>query len=468
MQRDLWSSKIGFILATAGSAIGLGNIWRFPYLAGQNGGGAFLILYLISVFGLGYFLLLSKLAFGRLAESNLIEGFETAAQKVGKSFSKNYGRFAGSLTLLNTTLVASIYLIVIGWTLFYTVNSFSYLLNIGFKAPDKTVFETLTTSFTEQFLWGSLCAVSTGLILMRGVKKGIEKMSLILMPLLFILLIFMMIRIFFIPNALEGIKFFLIPDWSHMGFKETGFEFKTFADLFLKALGQAIYSLSMGLGAIFIYGSYLSKKENILKSTKQIVLLDTFVALIAGLIVLPAVFAFNLEPNAGPTLTFITLPFVFQKIWGGAFFMFLFFLLLFIAALTSLISIYEPPVNLLIEKAKMSRKKAVTLVTIANMIGALIVLLSFTNVLDIKVLKMDLFNFFDTLTGTFTMTFTVLFISLFMGWGISTGLIHSLSLGSPKAPSKFFRRYLRFTLRFTAPIVLILLLVNGVISLIEK
>lgn len=468
MQRDTWNSKLGFILATAGSAIGLGNIWRFPYLAGQNGGGAFLLLYLISVFGLGYFLLLSKLAFGRLAESNLMDGFQSASQKVGKSFSKNYGRFIGFLTLFNSLFVASIYLIVIGWTLFYTVNSFLYLIHIGGTQPNADVFNQLTTSFNEQFLWGICCALATGLILMRGVKKGIEKISLTLMPILFVLLIFMMIRIFFIPNALEGIKFFLIPDWSAMGFKETGFEFKTFSDLFLKALGQSIYSLSMGLGAIFIYGSYLSKKENILKSTKQIVLLDTGVAFMAGLIVLPAVFAFHLEPNAGPTLTFITLPFVFQKILGGAFFMFLFFLLLFIAAITSLISIYEPPVNLLIEKMKLTRKKAVSLVTLINIIGTGFILLSFTNTLDLKLLKMDLFNFFDTLTGTFTMTLTILFISLFMGWGISTGLIRSLSLGSDKAPSKFFKRYLRFTLRFTAPIVLILLLVTGVISLLEK
>ncbi len=466
MQRDTWNSKLGFILATAGSAVGLGNIWRFPYLAGENGGGAFLLLYLLSVFGLGYFLLLSKLAFGRLASSNIIDGFKKASKNVGKSFSQNYGRFAGFLTMFNTTLVASIYLIVIGWTLFYTVHTCGYLLNINTILPTKTVFEQLTTSFFEQFLFGTLCALITAGILIQGVKKGIEKISLILMPLLFLILIFMMIRIFFIPNAIEGIKFFLIPDWAHMGFKETGFEFKTFADLFLKALGQAIYSLSMGLGVIFVYGSYLSKKENILKSTKHIVILDTLVAFMAGLIVLPAVFAFNLGPNAGPTLTFITLPFVFEKITGGIFFMFLFFLLLFIAALTSLISIYEPPVNLLIEKTKMTRQNAVFLVTGLNILGSFIVLLSFTKIWDFKIIKMDLFDFFDTLTGTFTMTFTVLFISLFMGWGISSGLIRSLKQGSIKEPSKFFRRYLRFTLRFTAPIVLILLLITGVISLL--
>ena len=223
----------------------------------------------------------------------------------------------------------------------------------------------------------------------------------------------------------------------------------------------------MGLGVIFVYGSYLSPKQNLLKSTKSIVLLDTLVAFISGLIIIPAVFAFNLEANAGPTLTFITLPLVFGQISGGTFFMFLFFVLLFIAALTSLISIYEPPVNLLIEKTKMSRLCAVILVGMLNILGTVWVLLSFTKVMDIQVANQDLFNFFDMLTGTFTMTFMVLFISLFMGWGISTILVKNLS-SHEKQVSKPFKRYLRFTLRFTAPAVLILLLVNGVLSLLDK
>ncbi len=467
MQRVQWGSKIGFILATAGSAIGLGNVWRFPYLAGENGGGSFLLLYLISVFGLGYFVLLAKLAFGRLAGTNFVDGFRQGALKGGKNYSQNFGRFAGFMTMFNTLLVAGIYLVVIGWTLFYLGMSFLYLISDAIPLPDKQVFEGLTTSLDKQFFLGAICSVVTALILMKGVKKGIEKMSLYLMPLLFIILIFMMGRILFIPNALTGLKFFLLPDLKVLGFLDTGFDFKTFADLFLKALGQALYSLSMGLGVIFVYGSYLSEKENLIKSTRWIVLLDTLVAFISGMIILPAVFAFHMEPNAGPTLTFITLPLVFNQIAGGAFFMFLFFLLLFIAALTSLISIYEPPVNLLIEKTCLSRLTSVILVASLNIITTFIVLISFTKTFDIQIAGMDLFSFFDTLTGTFTMTFMVLFISIFMGWGISTVLVKNLQQGTPKL-SKFFRRYLRFTLRFTAPIVLILLLINGVISLLDK
>ena len=464
MERGNWGSQLGFILATAGSAIGLGNIWRFPYLAGNNGGSSFLLLYLISVFALGYFLILAKLAFGRLAGTNLIDGFEKVGSLAGKKTSKNYGRFAGFLTMFNTTLVAGIYLVVIGWTLFYAFESFLYLMGLKSSTPNEGLFTSLTHSFSKQLFFGCVCAITTGFVLLKGIKQGIEKFSLYLMPVLFLLLIFLLIRILFLPNALKGVQFFLIPDLRLLGFTPNGFDLKVFSDLFLKALGQAVYSLSMGMGVIFVYGSYLKKKENLLKSTKWIVLLDTLVSLMAGLIVLPAVFAFNLEPKAGPTLTFITFPHVFEQMTGGAFFMFTFFILLFIAALTSLVSIYEPPVNLLIEKRNMKRSSAVLTVVGINILITILVLLSFTDTVHIQLFKQDLFNLFDMITGTFTMTLMVLFISLFMGWKISTILIRSLEQGARK-PSKLFRRYVRFTLRFTAPVILIILLLSGLTSL---
>lgn len=466
MERGHWGSQLGFILATAGSAVGLGNIWRFPYLAGENGGGSFLLLYLISVFALGYFLILAKLAFGRLAGTNLIDGFEQVGKLAHKKTSKNYGRFAGFLTMFNTSLVAGIYLVVIGWTLFYVFESFLHLTGFQKVAPNEQMFISLTQSFSKQLFFGCVCAITTGVVLIKGIKEGIEKFSLYLMPILFLLLIFLLGRILFLPNALKGVQFFLIPDLRALGFTPTGFDFKMFFDLFLKALGQAVYSLSMGMGVIFVYGSYLKQKENLLKSTKWIVCLDTLVSLMAGLIILPAVFAFNLEPKAGPTLTFITFPHVFEQMAGGAFFMFLFFILLFIAALTSLVSIYEPPVNLLIEKRNMKRTPAVLFVVGLNILITFCVLLSFTKLVDFTLFKQDLFNLFDMITGTFTMTLFVLFISLFMGWKISTILIRSLEKGAQK-PSKFFRRYVRFTLRFTAPVILIILLISGLLTLIK-
>ena len=467
MKRTHWGSQIGFILATAGSAIGLGNIWRFPYLAGQNGGGTFLLLYLICIFGLGYFLLTAKLAFGRTAQTNIIDGFQVVAQKNNKSVHRFWGVTAGSLTVFNTFFVSSIYLIVIGWTLFYFCHSSMYLMGLTDNPLNKQTFESLTGSFSQQLLWGSLCVLATVLILIRGIKKGIEKFSLYLMPILFFLLVFLVFWILTLPNATTGLKFYLIPNWEAMGFTSDGFQFKIFADLLIKVLGQAIYSLSLGLGTVFIYGSYLSNKENIVKSAKWIVLLDTLVAFFAGLIILPAVFSFNLAPETGPTLTFITLPLVFEQISVGSFLMFVFFALLFIAALTSLISIYEPIVNLLTEKTKLSRSVAVGVVGLGNILGSCVILLSFTNTLPIQINGKNLFDMIDTLTGSFTMAALVFFCLLFMGWIVSTAIIRNLQEGTDKPLSKFYRRYLRFTIRFTAPLVMLILFINALMDLFK-
>lgn len=467
MKRTHWGSQIGFILATAGSAIGLGNIWRFPYLAGQNGGGTFLLLYLICVFGLGYFMLTAKLAFGRTAQTNIIDGFQVAAQKNNKSVHRSWGLIAGGLTLFNTFFVSGVYLIVIGWTLFYFCHSTLYLFGLSDNPINSQTFESLTGSFAQQMFWGCICVVATILILIQGIKKGIEKFSLYLMPILFFLLVFLVFWILSLPNASEGLKFYLIPNWEAMGFTSNGFQFKTFADLLIKVLGQAIYSLSLGLGTVFIYGSYLSNKENIVKSAKWITFLDTLVAFFAGLIILPAVFAFNLEPQAGPTLTFMTLPLVFEQMTLGSFLMFLFFALLFIAALTSLISIYEPIVNLLVEKTKISRPTAVCLTGAGNIIGTSVILLSFTNTIPLQIKGKNLFDVIDTLTGSFTMAALVFFCILFMGWVVSTAIIRNLQQGCEKPLSKFYKRYLRFTLRFTAPLVLLTLFINALFDLFK-
>lgn len=467
MKRTHWSSQLGFILATAGSAVGLGNIWRFPYLAGQNGGGTFLLLYLICVFGLGYFILTAKLTFGRTAQTNIIDGFQVVAQKNKKNIHPCWGLTAGFLTVFNTFFVGGIYLIVIGWTLFYFYHSSLYLIGLSDNPMNKETFLSLTGSFSQQFFWGCICVLTTILILIRGIKKGIEKFSLYLMPILFSLLVFLVFWILNLPNAFDGLKFYLVPNFEVLGFTSDGFQFKTLADLLIKVLGQAIYSLSLGLGTVFIYGSYLSNNENIVKSAKWIVLLDTLVAFFAGLIILPAVFSFNLAPETGPTLTFITLPLVFEQIAGGSFLMFLFFSLLFIAALTSLISIYEPIVNLLIEKTKISRTTAVCLTGVGNIIGTSVILLSFTKTLPIQINGKNLFDVVDTLTGSFTIAALVFFCLLFMGWVVSTALIRNLQMGIEKPLSKFYKRYLRFTLRFTAPLVMIVLFINALLDLFK-
>ena len=448
--RSEWGSKIGFILAAAGSAIGLGNIWRFPYLAAQNGGGTFLLVYLICVAFLGYFLLTAKLAFGHMAKTNFVDGFK---QVVSEKVSPWWGRIGGGLTVFNILAVSAVYVIVIGWTLSYVVASAKNLIGFDKITIDAHLFENLTSSYGEQLFWILLCMSIAGIILIRGVKSGIEKVSLYLMPILFLLLIFMMGWMFFLPGTGKGFSYLFVPRWEQLGFTVQGFDWNQFAHLTLLALGQAIYSLSLGMGVCFIYGSYLKAGTNIKKSALWVVVLDTSVAILASMIVLPAVFAFGLESGQGPSLSFITLPFVFDKMVGGSFFMLTFFLLLFLGALTSLISIYEPAINLMMEKLNFSRVKATLSVLGINLGLALIVLASFTKKIDFK---KDLFDLFDYITGTYTMGAMILVYCIFMGWKIYPRLLQNLHGNGP-----VFKGYFRFVLKWLAPIVLILLFLGA-------
>lgn len=456
MKRTHWGTKLGFILATAGSAIGLGNIWRFPYLAGSYGGGSFLLMYLLCALGLGYFLLLSKLAFGRVAQTNIVDGFQVVAEKDNKKVSSWWGSFGGLLAMLNILLVSSVYVVVTGWTLSYVILGVRNLFGIGEPVSAQT-FSALTSSFELQVFWGILCIAVTAGVLMRGVKKGIEKLSLILMPSLFVLLVLMAVCIFFLPHSEKGLAFLFTPNWEMMGFTRHGFDFNIFSDLFLTAMGQAFYSLSMGMGVMFIYGSYLSDKTNLKNATKWVIILDTLVAVMAGMIVLPAVFAFGLAPTEGPTLSFISLPMVFSQMTGGSVLMLMFFMSLFVAALTSLISIYEGGVSLLMDKFSLSRIKATLSLALTNFVITGVILASFTGHSDLKIAGQNLFSALDILTGSYTMLAFVLVTTVFIGWIVPNAIMQNVKEGDTKPKSKFFERYMRFTLKFTAPIILIIL-----------
>ena len=447
--RATWGSKIGFILATAGSAIGLGNIWRFPYLVAQNGGGAFLLIYLLFVGLLGYFLLTAKVAFGHIARTNFMDGFKAVDAKA----SAWWGRIGGGLSLFNIFAVCAIYVIVIGWTLSYVVAAGKNLVGIDKISIDENLFKSLTSSYGEQLFWILVCMAVSGAVLMKGVKGGIEKVSLYLMPILFFILIFMVGWMLFIPGTKEGFAYLLTPHAEQLGFSNAGFDWHRFAHLTLLALGQAIYSLSLGLGICFVYGSYLKNGKGIKKSVLWVVILDTVVALLAAMIVLPAVFAFDLEADQGPALSFITLPFVFDKIEGGALFMLIFFVLLFLGALTSLISMYESGINLIMEKLKLNRVKATLFVLGINVLCTLIVLASFTKTIDFG---KDLFNLFDYVTGTYTMGAMTLVYCVFMGWKICPKLLQNLHNNGP-----IFKAYFRFALKWLAPLVFVLLFLSA-------
>ena len=449
--RSHWGSKLGFILAAAGSAVGLGNIWRFPYLIAQNGGGAFLLIYLICVGFLGYFLLTAKMTFGRIAGTNFVHGFQKVSDNKVSCW---WGRIGGFLTLFNIFFVSAVYVVVIGWTLSYVVAAGQNLVGHNPILIDEHLFENLTSSFSMQLFWGILCVVLAALILLQGVKGGIEKASLYLMPLLFLLLIFMVIWIFMLPESDKGVSYLFTPNWSYLGFEPMGFNSHKFAQTVLLALGQAIYSLSLGLGVCFIYGSYLKPETDIKKSAVCVVVLDTLVAVLASMIVVPAIFAFGLESNQGPILSFVTLPFVFNQMVGGKVFMFIFFLLLFVAALTSLISIYEPAINLLIERKHMGRGKAILCVAILNLFLSVLVLASFTGYLQWRIAGKNLFDFADYLTGSYTMGLMVLVYCVFMGWKIWPKMTENLNI-----KNKLFENYFSFVIKLLAPIIIVTLFV---------
>ena len=454
--RAHWSSRLGFVLATAGSAIGLGNIWRFPYLVGQNGGCSFLIIYLCCVFGLGYFMLVGKLAFGRAAKTNVMDGFQSIGDKMGKRISPFWGRIGGALVLFNGIVISSVYVIVIGWTLFYTFAAFQALTGVEKSIDAQTGFQYLTNAFTTQFFWGSLCIVLTTIVISRGVKKGIERVALWLMPILFALLIIMLVRILLLPGAEKGIAFFLTPNWAAIGFTPDGFHLKLFSKVLLAAVGQSFYSLSLGMGVMFTYGSYLANTNDLKKDAGWIVGLDLLVSMLAGLIVLPAVFAFGLEPSTGAGLTFITLPYVFENMWGGAFWAFLFYLLLFIAALTSLISIYEPLTALFMDKFNLTRTKATILTAGLNVCLFTIALASLSGKISWHLLGHNLFNAFDWITGSVSLCLTMIVCCLFIGWVGFVPIWRNFRRGS--SAGRLFRSYLKRTLQITAPLLLTLLI----------
>ncbi len=446
--RAHWGSSLGFILATAGSAIGLGNIWRFPYLIAQNNGGSFLLIYLLCIILLGYFLLTSKLAFGRIAQTNFLDGFQKVAPK---QISPLWKQIGGSLIILNIFLVCSIYAIVIGWTLSYVFVAGQNLFSTNI-AVNQELFQSLTNSYHKQFFWGLLCILISSLVLIKGVKGGIEKAALYLMPVLFGLLIFMAFRIFLLPNTEKGFSYLFQINWNALGFDTDGFHPHQLAHITLLALGQAIYSLSLGLGVCFIYGSYLKPDLDIKRAGLWIVFLDTCVALLASCIIVPAVFSFGLDINQGPGLSFVTLPFAFEQVKGGRFLMFLFFVSLFVAALTSLISIYEPLINLITEKLNWKRKRATFCVAGINVFTSMIILASFTKKVNLKVIGRDLFDWIDYITGAYTLGLAVLVFCLFMGWEIAPQIVENL-----KIKNKFWAKYIVFVLKWLAPITLVVL-----------
>lgn len=398
-KREHWGSRLGFILAAAGSAVGLGNIWKFPYMAGENGGGAFLLIYLIMVVAIGFSVMLAEMVIGRIAQRDAIGSF--AKLKGG------LWPLVGLCGIASAFIILSFYSVVAGWTIAYMVKAVTGGLAISSPDALGQMFGGFIGGVFPPIFYHAIFMVLTVVVVLAGVGAGIERASKILMPALFILLLILIGRSVTLPGAGKGIEFLLSPDFSKVSWE-------TVSD----ALSQAFFSLSLGMGAMITYGSYLSKKENIASSAAWVTMLDTAVAVMAGLLILPAVFAFGFNPSAGPGLTFITLPAVFAQMPFGAFFAFLFFLLLAIAALTSAVSILEVIVAFFVDSCGMHRKATSIIVGAVVFLLGIPSSLSFGVMGEVKLFDKNFFDIMDFLSSNLLLPIGGLFISLFAGWVI--------------------------------------------------
>ena len=349
--RDLFSSKLGFILACIGSAVGMGNVWMFPYRVGQLGGGAFLLPYIIFVVVLGYTGLIGEFAFGRMTQTGPIGSFEYAMKSKGKKG----GTLLGIIPVIGAFGIATGYAVVVGWVMRFLFGTISGSM---FSAPDSASYFGEIAGAFGSTIWHLAAMIATTIILILGVSNGIEKVNKFMMPLFYILFIIVLFKVLSLENAMEGVKYLFTPKWEFLSQPKT----------WVYALGQSFFSLSLAGSGMVVYGSYLKKNVDIPNSAKNTAFFDTLAAMLAALVVIPAVFAFGLDPQSGPPLLFITLPAVFKEMAGGQLFAVLFFISLIFAAITSLMNLLEVPIESLQNRMNLKRNTAVIVVCAASFV----------------------------------------------------------------------------------------------------
>lgn len=431
--RAQFVTRFGGVLAAVGSAVGLGNVWRFPYETGTHGGAAFLLIYLLCVLILGTPLLLAELALGRATHKNPKGAFLQLSPQ-GKW---HWIGYVGATCMI---LIIAFYSVVGGWTLSYTVNA---------AAGSVPEFGTFSSGLWEPLLWMTLFFIINALILLGGVTKGIERASNILMPLLFLMLLVLCVNSLLLPNAGQGLKFLFQPDFS-----------KIDGNVIVSAMGQSFFSISVGIGCLLTYGSYLPDSAPLGKTALSIALLDTFIAILAGVIIFPACFAYGVEPNAGPGLAFITLPDVFQQMPGGMVWCFCFFLLLAVAAITSSISMLETPTAILQEEFGLSRRKAVIISTLTGWCLGILCALSFCPQYSdlLSAGGMIVFDMFDKLTANILMPGCGFLMAIFVGWFLKEDVLHSRHSALLHT---WYEKPFHIAMRIIAPLCILLIFLSG-------
>jgi len=428
--RPSWSSRVSFILAAVGSAVGLGNIWRFPYIMGQNGGAVFLVVYLLLIMTICFIPLFAELAVGKITKKECIGAYETINPRL---------KLLGFMNPMTGIIISSFYFIVGGWILNYIGLSFSdfKILNFGDYFAELTQDPIPACGLTLAFL--TICIFFTA----RGIKKGIEFANNILMPMFAVILIGLIAFSLSLPNAYLGLEYMFKPDFS-----------KVNAHMFLAALGQALFTLSIGMGALLTYGSYIKDDKSITKSTYTIIFSDTLFALLAGIMIFPAIFSFGLEPDSGAGLVFVTLPYIFAQIPHGDIVSAAFFILLLAAAVTSGISIIEVPIASMTERLKISRAKACAILFLIISALSIPATLSFGVLSNLKVLDKNIFDCFDFVTSNILMPLNAFFLCIIAGWFLKIK-------GNSFTQNKILSILFDIGLKYVVPAILLLLLYVG-------
>lgn len=441
--RDSFTSKFGIIAAAAGSAIGLGNIWRFPYVVGENGGGAFLFLYLGFVLAIGIPVMLSEFIIGRSTQKNPVGAFLKLAPR-------RPWFLIGIMGVGAAFMILSFYAAVAGWTLEYLYQS---VIN-GFAGKSPSELDAMFTAFRSgswrPVIWFLVFMGLTASIVISGVRKGIERYTKILMPVLLLILIVLSIRSVTLPGAGEGLRFLFRPDFS-----------KITPSTVLEALGQAFFSLSIGMGTLITYGSYIQKTDNLPNTAISVSLADTFIAVLAGIAIFPAVFAFGIDPAAEEGLVFITLPGIFQQMAGGYFFSLIFFVLLGVAALTSTISVLEVVVAYFVEELRMNRKKATVLATLLISLLGVLAAGSWGWFSDMKVFGQNVFGLLNFASANILLPLGGFFIVIFVGWFMGSRAVRSEISNQGSLKARFLVVF-KWIVRLLAPVAIATVFLNGI------
>jgi neurotransmitter:Na+ symporter, NSS family len=439
-QREQWTTRAGFILATLGSAIGLGNVWRFSYVAGENGGGAFLLVYLAAVVVVGVPLLLAELALGRHAQGDVVRAFEIAAPR-------HPIRVVGLIAVFGSSLILSYYAVVAGWTLRYLLD---YAIGLLGALPAESAavrFERFVAHPVEPVFWQLVFLALTAIVVLAGIRRGIEAANRIILPLLGLIVLALAVYSMSLPGSFAGVQFLMAPEWSALAEPR----------IYLAALGQAFFSIGLGMGVLTTYGGYLGRHHRLPMAAVAIAGGDALFAVVAGLAIFPAVFAFGLEPAQGPVLAFVVLPQVFASMPGGALFGAAFFLLLAAAALTSALSLLEVPVAYAVRRFGISRRRATLLVAIAIFLAGVPSALGYGPLSGVQVFGRAVLDSVDDFVSDFVLPLGGIAISVLVGWiwGRPTALQNS-DLGTGLLAAAWL-----WILRLVVPTVILAILLRS-------